>query len=740
VGAAALAGAAVACAPAPPASSASHFSGPCSELHRWVSHWDGVTDCGFNLVDSLELTPLGKDHILAHRRFAAGWDLSYRVAPDGTVSAAPAGIPQAPGFATAGFTLLPGASPLVLLYQPQATRFDILEYQPEESNYNPLTHDDWPAGLPGGRQLLGLEDGYVLDRSLTDGSMRLWRFAAGDAGAIKLDKTHWMAGAPKLDSAPSDSFRRGHRLAFLGPGRILEWSSSPCPSDGPSPGVACGGATFTVWSYTPDPDLGVTFSVQPAADDTYPLSWPGISAADDIFGDGDRLYVWTRSTGHIRTCRLDPSKPDPLDESLCNEGQALDGLVSASRAPETATAVKHLVLVLQDGRSFDSYFGHTCTGLPSSAAGDPPTCNQGIGCCEGIPPDRAESATCVDPSADPTHVPGSCPDCMRAKMASGEMTQFATVQAACPDGKACGDPADVACTLPGDAPGATGFDQDLENLVKSSAIADRFFQTYAFTDDAPLFSPVTANLLYVAAGRFIRNPGRLTGTPLLTENLATQQVAWAIYAGSDGLKQTVGIPMPAFYDPDWFPFRSLDSGPLATGELENDIRLGELPDVVAVVPNSPANAAPGQPPDAGLAFIGWLRDLVAGSSYRDNTLVLIAYQTAGGFFDHVRPPDPPSTDIDANVNETTGASSQVFYGPRVPLLALPPFGQPGHVAHDPLELSSITAFVEWNWLHSQSLKSGQKVSDQRTFRDTWVHNLRSLIPDIDGVAVPLGPP
>ena len=121
--------------------------------------------------------------------------------------------------------------------------------------------------------------------------------------------------------------------------------------------------------------------------------------------------------------------------------------------------------------------------------------------------------------------------------------------------------------------------------------------------------------------------------------------------------------------------------------------------------------APGHPPGAGIKWISDLVDAIAGSPYAEDTLVLVTYLTAGGFYDHVPPPPAPDVTVDA-VN-----GKPVYYGPRVPLLALGKLARTNWISHVQLEMSSITTFAEWNWLHGSALKGGERMRDPRSFRD-----------------------
>ena len=50
-------------------------------------------------------------------------------------------------------------------------------------------------------------------------------------------------------------------------------------------------------------------------------------------------------------------------------------------AAPTASAIKHLVVIVQENHTFDNYFGRYCTAAPGSQ----PSCQTGPACCEAAP-------------------------------------------------------------------------------------------------------------------------------------------------------------------------------------------------------------------------------------------------------------------------------------------------------------------------------------------------------------------
>src|SRR5262249_26532065 len=77
-------------------------------------------------------------------------------------------------------------------------------------------------------------------------------------------------------------------------------------------------------------------------------------------GAGEQaLLIWERATGRVRSRELDPSALDPMSgapigDRVYPELQSFDW-----RAP-TQSSIQNIVVIVQSGRTFDSYFGQYC--------------------------------------------------------------------------------------------------------------------------------------------------------------------------------------------------------------------------------------------------------------------------------------------------------------------------------------------------------------------------------------------
>lgn len=108
-----------------------------------------------------------------------------------------------------------------------------------------------------------------------------------------------------------------------------------------------------------------------------------------------------------------------------------------------------------------------------------------------------------------------------------------------------------------------------------------------------------------------------------------------------------------------------------------DAQSGNLPAVSWLV----AGAENEHPPSSTCFGENWtvnnLNALMSGPNAA-NTAVFIVWDDFGGFYDHV---PPPTVD-------------QYGLGPRVPLLVISPYARPGYISHTQYEFSSVLKFVE----------------------------------------------
>lgn len=437
--------------------------------------------------------------------------------------------------------------------------------------------------------------------------------------------------------------------------------------------------------------------------------------------------------------------------------------------------IEHVVLVVQENHTFDSYFGHYCT----AAAHSDPTCTTGRSCCEGAPTSVSGTAptslTDDENYARDRHHDYACEVC---QVNDGAMDGF--VAGSCPGGSSLVPPL-AACSSHynfeiGDAPTMNTY----WGYADAGALADRYFQ--------PIIGSTSSNDMYFAAAHYeFRDndimpdswgsncvTGQLASPTIGYQELSSRTIAdllldagvtFSVYADGygDAVDAAAGCtdpshhscPCPHVYPPDcresvvfrqactydgsdipfqYYPrFRDV---PLYTRDYEGafvaDVAAGRLPDFAYVKFRTSRNEHP------NWSYVtdgeGWVDQVVStieGSPlYRDNTLVILTWDEGGGFYDHVPPPASIETYPATDPSSPSMAGQPVPYGTRVPMLTIGPFARHGTVSHVTMEHSSIVRFLEFLFL-------GPSAEGALGVRDAHVNNIGSMLdPAAVGVTVP----
>ncbi len=432
--------------------------------------------------------------------------------------------------------------------------------------------------------------------------------------------------------------------------------------------------------------------------------------------------------------RLDAAGPSPDDAGLAPDG-AVDGADPGPPPPldagPTASNIKHVVLIVQENHTFDTYFGRYCT----APAGSSPTCTSGPSCCEAAPDKEPSGAgpVVLDDALNKARDPNHSQQCEQTEMNLGKMDRYVT-------GTSCSSAQNFA--IASDAVAKTYHD-----WASQYALADRYFQ--------PIVGASSSNDMYFAQARYVftdntyeplaqghgcsynLNTILYQGKTTIADLLLGAGQTFAVYAqGYDKMKAALlcpavpsdcsfGLPTsPCVFDPSDIPFQYYDQ--LADkpaymrdyDRLADDLKHGVLPafSYVKALQYHDEHPGYGTTISDGVAFVKGTVDTILASSFASDTLILLTWDEGGGFYDHVTP--PPDSAVD-----------QQGYGTRVPLLAIGPFARAGTVSHVTLEHSSVVKFLEYNFLGG--------VTGQLAARDAVVNNLGSLLdPAKTGATIP----
>ncbi|MBY8881994.1 phosphocholine-specific phospholipase C [Actinacidiphila acidipaludis] len=144
--------------------------------------------------------------------------------------------------------------------------------------------------------------------------------------------------------------------------------------------------------------------------------------------------------------------------------------------------------------------------------------------------------------------------------------------------------------------------------------------------------------------------------------------------------------------------KGMGSVPKTTGRTPDDIAAairadavaGKLPQVSWVVSDQASSEHPYATPQDGAHFVHMVIDaLAADPDVRDSTVLFLNYDENDGFFDHVPPPVAP-----AGTADEFSSGTPIGLGFRVPLIAVSPWSRGGWVDSQVSDHTSVIRFLE----------------------------------------------
>ncbi len=422
------------------------------------------------------------------------------------------------------------------------------------------------------------------------------------------------------------------------------------------------------------------------------------------------------AAGLLAAC-TSPSSPSPGPPEQVTSSPTGAYLVAAG-----IHKIKHVIVVMQENRSFDSYFG-TYPGA------------DGIAMTNGTPSACVPNpvGACVRPYHDSADVNGGGPH--------GEANAAADVDGGRMDGfiaqrhkgkSACKNPNNPACSA-GGTPDVMGYHTAAEipdywtyardfvledhmfEPVKSWSLPDHLYLVSAWSARCANQSPMSC--VSNAAGPY--NGGQFdkavnqeltTGTTTidlawtdLTWLLFAHHVSWAYYVqtgvqpdcGNDSAETCAPVAQSAKTPGIWNPL-PLFGDVRADHQLNNikDLnayyaaaRAGTLPAVSWITPSGPDSEHPPASVHQGQAYVTSIVNAAMESPDWNSTAIFLSWDDWGGFYDHVAPP----------------AVDQNGYGLRVPGLMISPYARHGYIDHQTLSSDAYLKFIEDDFLGGDRL-------------------------------------
>ena len=203
--------------------------------------------------------------------------------------------------------------------------------------------------------------------------------------------------------------------------------------------------------------------------------------------------------------------------------------------------------------------------------------------------------------------------------------------------------------------------------------------------------------------------GRLTYTTM-PEQLQSRGISWKVYSSPDEtvangiLSDNVLTYFKNFQDPSSVLHQNA-FGPQFPIDFLADIASGNLPQVSWLIGPVFTSDHPPAPSIFGESVLSLIINALAGdAALWAKTVLFVTFDENGGFFDHVAPPTaPPGTPgefvtappfPDPTVLGNPAINGPIGLGFRVPMLIVSPFSRGGFVSSDVFDHTSILRFLE----------------------------------------------
>jgi phospholipase C len=405
--------------------------------------------------------------------------------------------------------------------------------------------------------------------------------------------------------------------------------------------------------------------------------------------------------------------------------------------------IQHVVVIMQENRSFDSYFG-TFPGA------------DGIPMKDGVPtvcvPDP-EQGDCQRPFHDTSDVNGGGPHNHGSAMEDidgKKMDGFIGQAEQSPNG--CANPDNPACRNTG-AVDVMGYHDANEipnywTYAKEFVLQDHMFEpnsSWSLPQHLFMVSEWSAKCSKPGHPMSCTNanespdmtpdmrPKDSTEPPPdyawtdLTYLLHAHGVSWGYYVFpgtepdcEDDAMTCKAVPQNATTPGIWNPLPYFDTV-RDDGQLGNvlplhdfyaEARAGMLPAVSWITPTQAVSEHPPASVSAGQAYVTGLINTIMRSPDWSSTAIFLAWDDWGGFYDHVVPPS-----VDEN-----------GYGLRVPGLVISPYAKRGYIDHQTLSFDAYAKFIEDDFL------GGQRLDPSTDGRPDPRPDVRETVPILGNIA------
>jgi phospholipase C len=380
--------------------------------------------------------------------------------------------------------------------------------------------------------------------------------------------------------------------------------------------------------------------------------------------------------------------PSALRKAVDNAPASLLG--ASSRVPPISD-IRHVVVLMQENRSFDHYFG----AMPGVRGFSDPQAIAGVfkqadsdNAAGYLYPFHADTtSTSAQQLPSNSHSWGPQHDSWN----SGKMNGF------------------VSARIPDSVDGIAG-QYSMAYFTRNDipfqwALADAF--TVCDGYHCSMLGPTWPNRLYLMTGQV--DPAGTHGGPVYSNDVPTEGFSWTTYPE---LLTAAGVSWKVYQEVDNYGMNVLEyfdqyqnaptSSPLyqnamrfyQPGQFEYDAMNDQLPTVSWIIPTSYQSEHPDFMPAAGADYVASkVNAIAANPDVWAKTVFILIYDENDGFFDHVNPPTAPAGTAGEYIT-VDKVSAPIGLGFRVPCIIVSPWTVGGYVCHDTFDHTSVTRLLE----------------------------------------------
>jgi phospholipase C len=368
---------------------------------------------------------------------------------------------------------------------------------------------------------------------------------------------------------------------------------------------------------------------------------------------------------------------------------APSSLVSKTRPGAPLSDIKHVVVLMQENRSFDHYFG----AMPGVRGFNDPSVPISL----FYQQDPSNPDKYLLPFHTDTHT-------TNAQQLPSNSHSWGPQHQSWNNGAM-----DSFVTAHLEADGVAGqytmayFKR--EDIPFHWALADAF--TICDGYHCSMMGPTWPNRLYLMTGQV--NPSGTQGGPVYGNYVPDTGYSWQTYPE---LLTNAGVSWKVYQEVDNYGFNVLEyfdqyqTAPVNStlyqsamkfyqpGQFEYDATHDRLPTVSWLLPPSYQSEHPEFMPAFGADYIKSKLDAIASNpDVFAKTLFIIVYDENDGYFDHVAPPTPPANTAGEFIT-VSKVSNPIGLGFRVPCILVSPWTVGGFVCHDTFDHTSVNRLVE----------------------------------------------